>query len=177
MSGYAYVAMGAEDPVTSPTCGTAAITAATPCASGTTWAADTTLCITGSCPLNSPADYTKNWGFAIGINATDPASGVLNQAHSSVTFTFTVTPATTVLQGQVHLTGDAAGTNYCIDGVVSGTAIPLTSFAKNCYDKATAVPLPAAKIPNIDKIALQVSSSTTAAIPVTTYCISDITFQ
>lgn len=182
MSGYAYVALGSLDKVTSPTCGAAEITNAIPCASGTTWAADTTLCVTGSIPAlpASPvdADYKANWGLSIGINATDPATGGLNQAHSSIAFTFTGAPAGATLQAQVQV----GASTYCYDGLVpasaavtSGIAIPLTSFRTACYG-TTGAALTAASVPNIDKIALQVTSAKTA-ITVTSLCISGITFQ
>jgi hypothetical protein len=58
-----------------------------------------------------------------------------------------------------------------------GTAIPFTSFTTKCYDTPPdGVALTLADVPNIDSIAVQVSSGPTA-ITVTDLCITGITFS
>jgi hypothetical protein len=174
MSGYAYVALGADDEVTSPDCDGTPITASDPCASGTKWEADDSLCITGSIPAlpKEPvdADYKSNWGVSIGINATNPDTGTLNQAHTSITYTFTGKP-TTGLRAQVNV----GSIEYCYDKVSSGTAIPFTSFNTKCWDDSGTA-LTAANVTKIDKVALQVNSGSTA-VTVTSLCITGITFK
>jgi hypothetical protein len=174
MSGYGYVALGSDDEVTSPDCDGTPITSSAPCESGTKWEADTSLCITGSIPALPAkpvdADYASNWGVSIGINATNPDSGTLNQAHTSIAFTITGKP-TTGLRAQVSI----GSIDYCYDKVASGTAIPFTSFNTACWDNS-GTSLTAANVAKIEKVALQVSSSSTA-ITVTSLCITGITFK
>jgi hypothetical protein len=129
--------------------------------------------MSGSVPAVAGTDYDSYWGESIGINATDPASGGLNQAHTSIAFTFTGTP-TSGLRATAHVIGKSK--EYCFEGVVSGTAIAFTDFNTTCWDKTGGVALAAADVAKIDKIALQVSADKTA-ITVADLCISGITFK
>ena len=114
MTGPGWVALGASDILTSPTCGAAAsdiltsptcgaaaITSTTPCPA-TTWDSTTSLCITGTVPALPAAptatDYSNNWGVAVGVNSTDstPSSG-LGQSFTSVTITVTGLPSSGLL--------------------------------------------------------------------------------
>ena len=178
MTGYGYVKLGSADTITDPTCGTGktAITSATPCASGTNWNATDKLCMTGSIPAldATTPDYTANWGVSVGLNSTDPEGGGLGQALTSVTITMSGSP-TSGLRAIVHIKGESKDTQYC-SPLTSGTAIPFTSFSATCWDTATpGTKVTAAQVTNIDKIAVQVNS-TSAAITVTELCITKIEF-
>jgi hypothetical protein len=59
---------------------------------------------------------------------------------------------------------------------MTGSALTITSFTTTCYDTAKpGTALTAADVPNIDKVGVQVSSGT-AAISVSKFCITGITF-
>jgi hypothetical protein len=117
-------------------------------------------------------DYSGNWGVSVGVNA-DTAAGGLAQSFTSMTIAVTGTPSSG-LRAVVHRKGDPDATSYCF-AMTSG-AMTLTSFNTKCYDTpADGVALTAADVPNIDKISVQVSSGT-AAITVTSLCITGITF-
>jgi hypothetical protein len=179
MVGYGWVALGSEDAVTDPTCGAtkAAITQAAPCTTTTNWSSTSSLCMTGSIPVVSgPTDYGPNWGVSVGVNATDPPGSGLGQNLTSVAITVTGAP-TSGLRAVVHRKGDTDQVTYCA-ALTSGAAITLTSFVTDCYDTpATGTTITTADIPNIDKISVQVSSGTAAAITVTNLCLTGITFQ
>jgi hypothetical protein len=133
--------------------------------------------MTGSVPALAATnpDYTGNWGVSVGLNATDPAGKGLGQSFTSVTITTTGVPSSG-LRAIVHLAGDTDSTQYC-SPMTSGTAIPFTSFSATCWDTAApGTKITAAQVTNIDKIAVQVTS-TTSAITVTDLCITAITFQ
>ncbi len=63
MTGFGWVALGAQDTVTNPTCQGAAITSATYCLGQVTWNSTNALCVTGSIPAVAATnpDYTNNW--------------------------------------------------------------------------------------------------------------------
>ena len=177
MVGYGWVALGTADTITSPTCGAtkAAITNATPCAADPNWSG-TGLCMTGSVPALAATnpDYAGNYGVEVGVSATDPATGGLGQSFSSISIAVSGSPSTG-LRALVHRVGDPDSTSYCLP-YASG-AMTLTSFTTACYTPATpGTALTAADVPNIDKVAIQVPSTTTA-ITVTSLCITGITFQ
>ncbi|MGA9657387.1 MAG: hypothetical protein WBP56_10200 [Polyangia bacterium] len=180
MTGYGWVALGVSDTISDPTCGAnkAAITNAAPCAADPNWSG-TGLCISGSVPALPAAptstDYSNNWGVSVGVNATDTTpSGGLGQSFSSVTITVSGSPSSG-LRAMVHRKGDADATSYCAT-LTSGTAMPLTSFSTTCYTPASpGTAITATDVPNIDKISVQVSSGS-AAIPVSSLCITGITF-
>src|ERR1700690_1095942 len=176
MVGYGWVALGSLDSITDPKCGAAAITAAAPCTTSTTWSSASALCVTGNVPaLGTPPDYTNNWGLSVGGNANATAGTGLGQSFTSITIAVTGTP-TSGLRAMVHRSGDPDATSYCY-ALTPGTAIPLTSFSATCYTSASpGTAITAADVPKIDKISVQVSSGTTA-IPVPNLCITGITFQ
>jgi hypothetical protein len=131
--------------------------------------------MSGSIPAldKTTPDYTGNWGVELGVNATEPNTS-LGQSFSTVAITVSGSP-TSGLRAMLHRKGDSVDTNYCL-AMTSGTAMTLTTFNTKCYD---ATPdgdaLSASDVPNIDKVAVQVSSSTTA-ISVEKLCITGITF-
>jgi hypothetical protein len=172
MVGYGFVASGSSDPITDPTCGAtkAPISTATPCAADPNWSATDKLCISGSIPaLGTPPDYTANYGIVVGVNAGDP-SGTLGQAFTTMTMTATGLPTGTV-RAQVHVKGDS--TSYCM--TYSASAMTLAKFATDCYNTTPLLLIPAASMANIDKISLEAVSGT-AAVTVTSMCITGITF-
>ena len=177
MVGYGWVALGSADTISDPTCGAskAPITAAAPCAADPNWSSTTALCMTGSIPaLGSTPDYAANFGVVVGVNATDPATGGLGQTFTSVTITATGGPGSGV-RAQIHKKGDPDSSSYCFP-FTSGTAMALAKFAIDCYNTTPLQVYPAADIPNIDKISLEVFSAT-AAITVASLCITGISFQ
>jgi hypothetical protein len=177
MTGYGFVTLGALDVIDSPTCGTPAvpITSANLCATVPNWNSKTELCVTGLVPaLPSPAtgaDFAANWGIQLGVNAKEPIAAI-GKAFTTITINFTGLPATG-LRAELHRSGDAAGATYCAL-LTSGTAMLLTSFNTACWD-STGTAFTAADAAKIDKVSIQVSSTTTA-IPVTNLCITSITF-
>ncbi|MGD0835219.1 MAG: hypothetical protein ABSB49_01075 [Polyangia bacterium] len=177
MVGYGWVSLGSEDTISSPECGTAAITSATSCAA-TTWSTTSSLCVSGSIPAlpATPAatDYADNWGLEVGLNATSasPQTSGLGQSFKTVTIAVTGTP-TTGLRAQVHLNGDPAATTYCY--TYSTGAMPLASFAQDCYNTTPTELISASKLSTIDQVMVQVPSAA-AAITVTNLCITGITF-
>jgi hypothetical protein len=175
MTGYGWVALGAKDSLSDPTCGTATITSTTTCASSTTWSSDTALCMSGSIPAldATTPDYTGNWGVQIGINATDPAGGGLGQSFTTITIATSGSP-TSGLRAILHKKGDADATSYC--AAMTGSALTITSFTTTCYDTAKpGTALTAADVPNLDKVGVQVTSGA-AAITVAKLCVTGITF-
>jgi hypothetical protein len=190
MSGYAWVAMGAQDSLTSPTCdnsssggsSNAPITGASPCMSGTNWSNSDKLCVSGTIPVVVNSNYNDNWGIAIGVNASEPpatsaGSGTLGKSYASVTFTVTgtVSPANAEIRAVVHRVGDLDTTGYCA-GIRSGSAVGLTSFNTACWDRSGTY-LAAADIPNIDKVSVQVCSDVGSAYALTDFCLTGISFQ
>ena len=174
MVGYGWVSLGSSDTLTDPLCGTDQITSKTSC-TATKWSTTDSLCMSGSIPAldKTTPDYTGNWGVELGVNATEPNTS-LGQSFSTVAITVSGAP-TSGLRAMLHRKGDGVDTNYCL-ALTSGTAMTMTSFNTKCYN---ATPdgdaLSATDVPNIDKVAVQVSSSTTD-ISVEKLCITGITF-
>jgi hypothetical protein len=164
MTGLGWVSHGAQDSITSPTCGGAVVTITSKNCTDTTWNSTTALCITGSTAPVNP-EYTGNWGVLVGVNSTAPAGSGLGQSFTSITITVTGSP-TSGLSAVVHRKSDPDGINYYA-ALTSGTAISLTDF--------TPVALTNEDVPNIDMIGVQVTSTTTP-ITVTNLCITGITF-
>ena len=181
MTGYGWVALGSLDTVTDPTCGPTKtpITSTAACAADPNWSSTSSLCVSGSVPAlpATPAatDYANNWGLSVGVNSSDSTTAPgLGQSPTSVTIAVSGTPSSG-LRVVAHRASDPASTSYCLP--YAAGALTLTSFVTDCYNTTpTGTKLTAADIPNIDKISIQVSS-TSAAITVTSLCITGITFQ
>jgi len=174
MTGYAWVALGSADTISDPTCGGTSITNAAPCATLPTWSSSTALCISGSIPALAPTnpDYAGNPGISVGVNA-DAMGGTLGQSFSSMTIALTGSPGSG-LRAMLHKKGDSEATFYCL-AVTSGP-MTFTSFNTKCFDTPPdGVALTAADVPNIDKISVQVAS-TSSPITVSNLCITGITF-
>ena len=188
LNGYGWIALGAQDSATSPTCATAVgasttvpITKAAPCNTSTTWSSDNALCISGSIPVVTGGDYTDNWGLQIGVNSIDPpatsaGSGTVTTAYKTITFTTvgTITPASAVVRAEIHRVQDSTEVTYCAT-MVSGTPISLTAFNTACWD-GSGTSLAATDVTSIDKIGVQISADTTAAYTVTNFCLNSISF-
>ena len=174
MTGSGWVALGAEDSITDPTCDGAVITSTSNC-TNTDWNSTTALCITGSIPAQPAVnpDWTDNWGVMVGVSSTAPAGSGLGQSFTSITITVTGSP-TAGLSAVIHRKSDPEGTNYYA-ALTSGTAIILTDF-KTEPENNTPVALTNEDVPNIDLIGVQVTSTTTP-ITVTNLCITGIAFQ
>jgi hypothetical protein len=178
MTGFGWIALGALDTVTSPTCNSPAgnITNATPC-DYTNWSSPSAYCMTGYIPAvpsgASSTDYSNNWGIEIGINATPIAGGILGQSFTSMSLTVGAAAALSGLRVSVHRKGDGDTVSYCAT-LTSGAAIPFTSLNTACWD-STGSYFPSADVPNIDKIMVSVPSSSTP-ITVNNLCVTGITF-
>jgi len=176
MTGAGWVALGSLDTLTEPTCGGTAITKAAACTSVTTWNADDKLCMTGSIPAlpGTPVqtDYDNNWGVQIGLNATEPNTQFDASAYTGVTFNISGAPLTGN-RAMIHRAGDSDSTTYCAT-FQSGNKVALTAFNTKCWD-GSGVSLASADLSKIDKMGIQVSS-TSAAITVANLCLTSIVF-
>ena len=178
MTGAGWVALGSLDTLTDPTCGTdkTAITKAAACTSATTWNDPGKLCMTGSIPAlpGTPVqtDYDNNWGVQIGLNATEPNTQFDASAYTGVTFNISGAPLTGN-RAMIHRAGDSDSTTYCAT-FQSGNKVALTAFNTKCWD-GSGVSLASADLSKIDKMGIQVSS-TSAAITVANLCLTSIVF-
>lgn len=182
MTGYAWVAMGSADSMTSPTCDTGQlITYAMPCTTETRWSTRDSLCMSGAIPALPAAptqsDYDNNWGMEIGVNAKEPpdAAGAAMSGFTTVTFNYSGIPRSGV-RAFIHRKGDPDATTYCFDSVKSDVPFALTKFNTKCWGDPSTVYLTPVDLPNIDKIGLMVSSSA-AAITVSSFCLERIVFN
>lgn len=187
-SGYGWVALGALDTVSDPTCKledgtTKAITKAEACTKQTNWKGEGNgkLCISGKIPmLGNPPDYTGNWGVQIGVNAQESSDAVGSgmSGFKTVSFTFSGTP-TTGVRGLFHRKGDDPDktTPFCMDGIKSDTAYDLVKFNRDCWGpSASTAYLTQEDLAQIDIVGIQVSSSTSAEITVSDLCLEKIQF-
>jgi hypothetical protein len=183
MSGWGWVAMGALDTISDPTCDTDkhAITKDAPCTTQTNWNSSDGLCINASIPAlpASPvqSDYDNNWGVQIGVNTSEPpaASGgtTLGGSYTKVTMTLSGSPLTG-LRAMLHRKGDNDQTTYCAN-MTNGTSMSITAFNTKCWD-GSGTAMVAADVPNIDKVGVQVSS-TASAITVSALCLKEVKFE
>ena len=177
MSGYGWVAMGALDSVTSPTCDGRPITSASQCTGAINWATGSNLCITGfvpALPTNpSAADYSDNWGILFAVETTEPPGGGLGVSYRTATFILAGSPSTG-LRATVHRKGDPEGTNYCAF-ITAGISVPFTLFNTACWD-GTGAWLSLSDVPNLDWIGIQVSSVVATPIKVANLCLNAIIF-
>jgi hypothetical protein len=175
MTGYGWIALGSADTVTDPTCASPAgpITSTVSCLD-TLWSSPTAYCFSGRLPaVTTSADYTTNWGIQLGIDATPVAGGVLGQSFTSLSLALTGSP-----QGGLriiaHRKGDTSGQDYCATMAASGSPVLFTNFNTACWD-GSGTRLAATDVANLDKLGIQVPSST-SAITVSNLCLIGITF-
>jgi hypothetical protein len=179
MTGWGWIAQGALDSVTDPTCGDskALITQSAPCMTATNWNASNALCVTGTIPVvpanATQVDWNNNWGIQIGVDVGNPV-GPIGKAYSTIAVSVSNAP-TSGFRIELHRTGDPATTTYCFDGLSSGTRVPLTSFNTACWDNS-GIAFLAADAAKVDKVGVQVSSTMQAAITLTNMCLNSITF-
>jgi hypothetical protein len=175
MVGYGWVALGSEDEVSDPTCGGTPIISTSSCES-TTWATKDALCVSGKIPAlptePKDTDYTNNWGISVGLNASETAGKGIGQTFSTVAITVTGSP-TSGLRALVHKGGDADADSYCL--AYATGPLQLSKFAQDCWAEAPVKLLAASDIPNLDKVSVQVTS-TSSPITVDKLCITGITF-
>ena len=122
------------------------------------------------------ADWDSNWGLQIGENAAEPSDAVGDAlaGAKAVTFTISGLPATG-LRAELHRKDDPDSLTYCVENITSGTTISLSKFNTKCWGDPTTVNLDLADLPMVDKMGVQVSSTTTA-IAVQDLCIEKIEF-
>ena len=177
ITGFGWIALGALDWVTDPTCGYygALITKTAPCLDTTNWNSPTALCISATIPalpaIPIQADYDNNWGIQIGVNANEIPGFPIGKAYSKIAISVSGSP-TAGLRIELHRAGDGDAVTYCATN--TGLAMKLTSFNTACWDNSGTAFL-ATDAPNIDKIGVQVSSTATA-ISVANLCLNSITF-
>jgi hypothetical protein len=178
LSGYAWVAQGSLDTLSSPTCGGQPIVGDIPCDTGLYWDTSNSLCITGSMPafpaVPTSDDYARNWGVLIGVDAAIGQDGTLGRSYVGITFTLTGVSSNYPLRAVVHRRGDPDSTNYCAT-LVSGRALSLFSFNTACWD-SSGLTLGAADVPNLDWVGIQVVS-TSHTVQFRDLCLSSIAFN
>jgi hypothetical protein len=175
ITGWGWVALGALDVITDPTCAGVFITTAKPCFTSPSWNSSTALCVSGSIPA-LPAtpvqsDYDNNWGIEIGVNANPDDTMPIGEAYSTIAVSVTGTP-TVGLRVILRRLGDPGNLAYCAG--YTGATMKLTSFNTRCSDNS-GVFFTAPDSPEIDKVGIQVAS-TLSAITVTNLCLNCIIF-
>jgi hypothetical protein len=173
MDGIAWVAPGAQNTVTAPTCdaGGTPITSANPCMTKQHWPFSSGLCADGTLPALPasplPPSYPDNRELRIGVNARDPVGSIGPDISyfNTVAFSFTPTPRTG-WRAFVHRKGDPDSDVYCVEKVTPAANIPLTQFNTKCWGDPSTVYLTSADLPAIDQIGL-------SRLPAS----SDVTFE
>jgi len=180
LKGYGWIALGAEDMLTDPTCDTDkhVIDSAHACTTTTNWSTSDSLCMSGKIPalpaMPAQADYNNNWGIQIGVNTSEPPGITLGKSYASITITISGKP-TMGLRAELHVKGEPAGQTYCAE-LTSGEAIDFSKFNQECWNGDTAdtsKALAMGDIQNIDKVGIQVSS-TSEDITVDKLCLQSI---
>ncbi len=129
-----------------------------PCGTGACFVGAST-CATGSVPAEDAATMSYP-GILVGMNVQQNSMGDESTWPSSgagLTFTFTATGAESV-----RAVVQVGATDYCFDGVTSGTPVPWSSFRTSCWD-TTGTALPAGSA--IKAVLLQVPAKTMAQTP------------
>jgi hypothetical protein len=175
MTGYGWPNWGlVGDVVTDPAC-LGGVSSSSPCTITAPWNSPTALCVSGTIAALSTTptqpDYNGNWGIEIGVYASTDGSAI-GMPYTSINVSVSGTP-TDVLRVIAHRKGDAITTQYC--AAYTGSAIPFASFNTACWNGGGTALL-AADVPNINWVAVEVPSSTTA-ISVNNLCLKSITFN
>lgn len=161
MDGVAWVAPGAQNTLTAPTCdaGGTPITSANPCMTKQYWPFSSGLRANGTIPALPasplPPGHPNDRELRIGVNARDPIGSIGPDISyfNTVAFLFTPTPRTG-WRAFVHRKGDPDSDTYCVDGVTPTANIPLTKFNTKCWGDPSTVYLTPADLPAIDQIGL-----------------------
>jgi hypothetical protein len=175
MTGYGWPNWGlVGDVVTDPAC-LGGVSASSPCTITAPWNSPTALCVSGTIAALSATptqpDYNGNWGIEIGVYASTDGS-VIGMPYTSIDVSVSGSP-TNGLRVIVHRKGDPLTAPYC--AAYTGSAIPFTSFNTACWSGGGTALLPA-DVPNINWVAVEIPSSTTA-ITVNNLCLKSITFN
>jgi hypothetical protein len=175
MTGYGWPNWGSVgDVVTDPAC-LGGVSGDSPCTITAPWNSPNALCVSGTIAAlaTTPAqpDYSGNWGLEIGVYASTDGSA-MGTPYTSINVSVSGT-STNVLRVIVHRKGDPLTTQYC--AAYTGSAIAFTSFNTACWNGSGTALLPA-DVPNINWVAVEIPSSTTA-ITVDNLCLKSITFN
>ncbi|HJX66331.1 MAG TPA: hypothetical protein VJ860_20530, partial [Polyangia bacterium] len=175
MSGYGWPNWGlVGDVVTDPAC-LGGVTSSSPCTLTAPWNSPTALCVSGTiaalATTPTQPDYNGNWGIEIGVYASSDGSA-MGMPYTSIDVSVSGTPSNG-LRVIVHRKGDPLTAPYC--AAYTGSAIPFTSFNTACWSGGGTALLPA-DVPNINWVAVEIPSSTTA-ITVNNLCLKSITFN
>lgn len=130
-----------------------------PCGVGGECFTGTNTCATGSVPAED-AEAMSYPGILLGMNVQQDNMGTEStwtSTGSGLTFTFTATGAESV-----RAVVQVGATDYCYDGVTSGTAVPWSSFKTECWGP-TGTALPAGSA--IKAVLLQVPAKAMAQTP------------
>jgi hypothetical protein len=180
MSGPAWVNIGEQGVIETPTCGAShtPISYVDRCTTDFAWSTSSSLCVKGRIAAlpPSPTISMDNWGLTIGVNATEPNTSVGSAfaPFTSIAFTFSGEPKTG-LRPFIHRKGDPAATSYCYEGRLDST-LDLKKFNTKCWGDTTSVNLTLADLPNIDQIGILIPSQTTA-VTVNDFCLTRISFE
>jgi hypothetical protein len=174
MTGWGWIALGALDTVSTPTCADGSpVTSGTECSSYA-WPTSAGLCMSGAVPAVVGSDYADNWGILMSAGVSDPQGGPLGRSFQSILFNVSGRPQSD-LRGAVHRKGDPQDVNYCA-AIVSGGAVMFTAFNTVCWGGGSGTPLTLADVPNLDWIGLQVVSGP-SAINVSNLCLTSLVFK
>jgi hypothetical protein len=175
MTGYGWPNWGlVGDVVTDPAC-LGGVTSSSPCTLTAPWNSPTALCVSGTiaalATIPTQPDYNGNWGIEIGVYASTDGAAI-GMPYASINVSLSGT-STNVLRVVVHRKGDPLTTQYC--AAYTGSAILFASFNTACWNGGGTALLPA-DVPNINWVAVEIPSSTTA-ITVDNLCLKSITFN
>lgn len=175
MTGYGWPNWGlVGDAVTDPAC-LGGVSSSSPCTITAPWNSPNALCVSGTiaalATTPSQPDYSGNWGIEIGVYASAD-NAAIGMPYTSIDVSLSGTP-TNGLRIIAHRKGDPLATQYC--AAYAGSAIPFSSFNTACWNGG-GVALLAADVPNINWVAVEIPSSTTA-ITVDDLCLKSITFN
>ena len=152
-----------------------AVTSGSPCTITGTWNSPNAICISGTiaalATTPTQPNYSGNWGIEIGVYSSIDSAG-LGASYASIDVSVSGTP-TNVLRVMVHRQGDPFTTQYC--AAYTGSAILFTSFNTACWNNSGTALLPT-DVPNINWVAMEIPSSTTATT-VNNLCLNSITLD
>jgi hypothetical protein len=175
MTGYGWPNWGLlGDVVTDPAC-LGGVTSGSPCTLTGPWNSPNALCVSGTiaalATTPTQPDYNGNWGIEIGVNSSTDGAPI-GASYASISVSVSGTPKS-ALRLIVHRQGDPFTTQYC--AAYTGSAILFTSFNTACWNNSGTALFPT-DVPNINWVALEIPSSTTA-ITVNNLCLNSITFN
>ena len=178
LTGWPWVSFGAAQTITDPVClgSGKPPTAATPCTASVKWNSATAACMAGNSPPVSDADRNASWGMGIGVGVKD-TGGPIGKMFSTISVSATGVPASAIASKlwlvSVHRNNDPANVLYRAVDNGTGQAHALTSLNTAWSNPAKGLWFSAADAPNIDRIEVDVISST-EAFTVTDLCLHSV---